>query len=137
MTKGTDDERALVRLLWKHGFAALRAPASGGATPMPRPDILAGNSRLHLQIAVEVKTTKDSTLYVPDQSVKQLLVFAQRFGCQPMLAVKFKGKRLPWLFVKPNELERLSSWGYRLSLERVVKIGTTIESLTLDQPSGR
>lgn len=30
--KGSREERDLVKLLWDNGFAAMRAPASGGAT---------------------------------------------------------------------------------------------------------
>lgn len=97
---------------------------------MPRPDILAGSDRLGLQLAIEVKTTRNHILYVSVRSVEQLLAFAQRFGCQPMLAVKFKGRRQSWRFIRPDELERLPSWGYRLPLERLIKMGMTIESLT-------
>jgi Holliday junction resolvase len=137
MMGGANDERDLVRLLWDHGFAALRAPASGGATQMPRPDILAGSDKLGLQLAIEVKTTRDRTLYIPEESVRQLLAFAQRFGCRPVLAVKFKGKRRPWLFIGPDKLERVSSWGYRLPFKRLVEAGLTIESLAPDQSNRR
>ncbi|MEE8322105.1 MAG: Holliday junction resolvase, partial [Candidatus Bathyarchaeia archaeon] len=40
MTRGIQDERNLARLLWKRGFAVMRAPASGASTKMPRPDLV-------------------------------------------------------------------------------------------------
>ena len=43
---GSKEERDLVNMLWDVGFAAMRAPASGGATKRPLPDVLAGNGEL-------------------------------------------------------------------------------------------
>ena len=41
--KGSAEERDLVHKLWDRHFAAMRAPASGGATKKPLPDVIAGN----------------------------------------------------------------------------------------------
>ena len=38
--KGSAEERDLVHKLWERNFAAMRAPASGGATKRPLPDWL-------------------------------------------------------------------------------------------------
>ena len=54
--KGSAEERELVHKLWDRNFAAMRAPASGGATKIPLPDVIAGNGKIYL--AIEVKTTK-------------------------------------------------------------------------------
>ena len=40
--KGSAEERDLVHKLWERNFAAMRAPASGGATKNPLPDVVAG-----------------------------------------------------------------------------------------------
>ena len=64
--KGSAEERDLVHKLWERNFAAMRAPASGGATKRPLPDVLAGNGKLYL--AIEVKTTTKEKIYI-DQVV--------------------------------------------------------------------
>ena len=46
--KGSAEERDLVHKLWERNFAAMRAPASGGATKNPLPDVVAGNGKLYL-----------------------------------------------------------------------------------------
>ena len=48
--KGSAEERDLVHKLWERDFAAMRAPASGGATKKPLPDVVAGNGKLYLAI---------------------------------------------------------------------------------------
>ena len=45
--KGSAEERDLVHKLWNKKFAAMRAPASGGATKRPLPDVLAGNGKIY------------------------------------------------------------------------------------------
>ena len=39
--KGSAEERDLVHKLWERDFAAMRAPASGGATKKPLPALIA------------------------------------------------------------------------------------------------
>ena len=48
--KGSAEERDLVHKLWERDFAAMRAPASGGATKKPLPDVIAGNGNIYLAI---------------------------------------------------------------------------------------
>ena len=60
--KGSAEERDLVHKLWERDFAAMRAPASGGATKKPLPDVVAGNGKLYL--AIEVKTTTKDKIYI-------------------------------------------------------------------------
>ena len=84
--KGSAEERDLVHKLWSLNFAAMRAPASGGATKKPLPDVLAGNSKIYL--AIEVKTTTKDKLYIenghigdeqalPDSGLKQTMEAAR------------------------------------------------------------
>ena len=60
--KGSAEERDLVHKLWDRHFAAMRAPASGGATKKPLPDVIAGNGKIYL--AIEVKTTTKDKIYI-------------------------------------------------------------------------
>ena len=129
MTRGIQDERSLVRLLWKKGFAVVRAPASGASTKMARPDIIAGSRVKGLQFAIEVKTTRRETLYIARESVDQLTEFSQRFGCQPILALKFKGRGRSWLFVKPEQLSITPSLNYKITLRDALRIGIDFKTL--------
>ena len=129
MIRGVQYERNLARLLWEGGFAVIRAPASGAATPMPRPDIIAGHSGRGIQFAIEVKTTRKETLYVARESVKQLIDFSERFGCRPILAIKFKGKRKPWLFMDPQQLEVTRALNFKTSLTEALDRGFDLKTL--------
>ncbi len=128
LIKGIRDERELVNRLWEYGFAVFRAPASGSATKQPRPDIIAGNSELGLQMAIEVKTTWNKVLYVSKESVGQLTVFAKRFGCQPILAIKFKGQRKhPWIIISPKKLKTTDQGNYKVTFRSALLTGVDLE----------
>lgn len=129
MTRGVQDERDLVRLLWRKGFAVLRAPASGASTQMPRPDIIAGHSGRGVQFAIEVKTTHDENLYIARESVSQLIDFAERFGCKPILAIKFKGRGKPWLFVEPQHLAVTPALNFKVTFINALRSGIDFKTL--------
>ena len=71
--KGSAEERDLVHKLWDRDFAAMRAPASGGATKRPLPDVLAGNGTIYL--AIEVKTTIKDKIYIDHPQLMHLKNF--------------------------------------------------------------
>lgn len=129
MTRGIQDERALVRILWKKGFAVLRAPASGASTKMPRPDILAGNKKKGLHFAIEVKTTRKKVLYIKRESIDQLIDFANIFGCQPIIALKFKNWKRAWIFIHPYHLLRTDNFNYKISFREALYNGMDLKSL--------
>ena len=113
MVRGVREERELVRLLDRLGFAVVRSPASGSRTKLDRPDLLAG--RRGLILALEVKATGKEVLYLKRESVEQLIRFSDRFGAKPYVAVKFKGKGVGWLLVEAGSLEQTGK-GFKLSL---------------------
>jgi len=45
MPSGIREERDLANKLHQYGFGVIRSPASGGATKIPRPDIIAGSKK--------------------------------------------------------------------------------------------
>jgi len=124
--RGVREERELVQILDRLGFAVLRAPASGSKTKLDRPDILAG--RKGFVIALEVKTTSRETLYVGEESIAQLLRFSKRFGAKPFLAVKFKRRRLGWLLIEAEGLKRTGR-SFKITLEEASRRGLTPEAL--------
>ncbi len=107
----------------------MRAPASGSATKRPLPDMVAGSRQRGLWFAIEVKTTRAETLYVDNESIHQLVEFAQTFGCEPFLAVKFKGRGRSWLFLKPSQLTPTRGQNYRTTLKEALATGIDLKTL--------
>lgn len=137
MVKGIREERELVQLLWKRGFAVIRAPASGASTRMSRPDIIAGNSERGVQFAFEVKTTHDEKLYISRESVSQLIDFSRRFGCQPVLAIKFKGRGMSWLFINPQSLTITPGLNFKITLKEALQRGMDFKTLIKESKQTR
>ena len=126
--KGSAEERDLVHKLWDKNFAAMRAPASGGATKRPLPDVLAGNGKIYL--AIEVKTTSKEKIYIDSPQIDGLCEFCNLFGAEPYLGVKFKFTK--WLFFSPDKIDRTRSNNYRVDKDAALEKG-----LELDEIIGR
>lgn len=124
--KGSNEERDLVHKLWERGFAAMRAPASGGATKRPLPDVLAGNSEVY--IAIEVKTTTKKKIYIDYPKIDALCEFSGIFGAKPYLGIKFKYSK--WLFLVPDNIERTRNNNYRIEKELALKNGLDLDEIT-------
>lgn len=124
--KGSNEERDLVHKLWDRNFAAMRAPASGGATKKPLPDIIAGNGSIYL--AIEVKTTTKDKIYIDSSQIDALIEFSNMFGAVPYIGVKFKYTK--WLFLHPDNAERTKSENYKIeksfALEKALEIDEII-----------
>jgi Holliday junction resolvase len=129
LARGISDERSLVKLLWNRGFAVMRAPASGSSTKMPRPDIIAGSSNRNLQFAIEVKTTHKEVLYMARESINQLIEFAERFGCQPIVALRFKNRLKSWIFIQPQQLMITPAQNYKTTYLEAQRIGIDFKTL--------
>jgi len=123
--KGSAEERDLVHKLWDRNFAAMRAPASGGATKNPLPDVVAGNGKLYL--AIEVKTTTKDKIYIDSEKIERLLEFSDIFGAEPYIGIKFKYKK--WLFVGPKDLFKTKSGNYRLDMDLAFEKGLDFDSV--------
>jgi len=96
---------------------------------MARPDIIAGNKIKGLQFAIEVKTTLKECLYIKEKSVDQLIDFSQRFDCQPILAIKFNGRRRNWIFIKPDQLSFTPSLNYKITFRDALRLGIDFKTL--------
>ena len=108
--KGSAEERDLVHKLWERNFAAMRAPASGGATKNPLPDVIAGNGKIYL--AIEVKTTTKDKIYIDFPQIDALIEFSETFGADPYLGVKFKYTK--WFFLSPDLIEKTRNGNYKV-----------------------
>ncbi|MDR2623911.1 MAG: Holliday junction resolvase [Methanobrevibacter sp.] len=123
--KGSKEERDLVHIFWDKGFAAMRAPASGGATKKPLPDVLAGNSKKYL--AIEVKTTTKELIYVDSSQIDGLYKFCEIFGAEPYLGVKFKQTK--WLFLNIESMTKTKSKNYKVDKNLALEKGLDIDEV--------
>jgi Holliday junction resolvase len=124
--KGSAEERDLVHKLWDRNFAAMRAPASGGATKKPLPDVIAGNGKIYL--AIEVKTTVKDKIYVDYPQIDALEEFSNIFGATPYLGVKFKYTK--WLFLAPENIQRTKNDNYKVEKNYALEHGLEIDEIT-------
>ena len=92
-SRGINAERDLIHKFWQAGWAAMRA-AGSGSQQHPAPDVIAGNNVR--KVAIESKLTTAKRQYFTKKEIKELLEFADTFGAEPWLAVKFY--REPWYF---------------------------------------
>jgi len=102
--RGSNAERDLIHKFWEQGWAAMRA-AGSGSSQFPSPDILASNNIR--KVALEVKLTIEKKKYFSKQEIKELLYFADKFGAEPWVGVKFPRKE--WLFMHPEDLEETNA----------------------------
>lgn len=123
--KGSKEERDLVRMFWQADFAAMRAPASGGATKNPLPDVIAGNGSVYL--AIEVKSTSQDRIYIDSQCIDGLCEFSDIFGAKPYIGIKFKYQKM--LFIDPDDLETTKNENYKLDKDLALKKGIELDEL--------
>lgn len=123
--KGSREERELVKMLWEADCAAMRAPASGGATKKPLPDVIAGNGKIYL--AIEVKSTSSDRIYINSEKIDALLEFSRIFGAQPYVGAKFKREK--WRFVNIEHLYTTKQENYRVDKELAFKKGIELNEL--------
>lgn len=121
--KGINAERELVHSFWKWGFACVRV-AGSGSSRYPSADLIVGNK--NKKFVVECKVTKKDKKYFSKEEISQLITFADRFGAEPLIAVKF-GRR-GWFFVSIGDLDD-SGKNIYLSYEKALRLGKNIENL--------
>ncbi len=103
--RGFDAERELARILWSHGFAVIRGPASGAkAKHVTYPDIVALYKGRIFVLEVKYRHSLSQPLYVPLPQVEKLLEFAQRAGGEPLIAVKVP--RRGWFLIAIDKAKR-------------------------------
>ena len=122
---GTREERELVKMLWDADCAAMRAPASGGATKKPLPDVIAGNGSIYL--AIEVKSTSLERIYINAEKIDGLNEFADLFGAKPYVGIKFLRKK--WRFICPKNLYKTKNNNYRLNMDLAFDKGLEFDEI--------
>lgn len=100
-SKGINAERDLIHKFWNTKSWCAARIAGSGSMKYPSADILATNKLRRL--AIECKTSNDKNKYLTKEEVKQLKEFADIFGAEPWIAVKFD--RHDWLFISLDDLK--------------------------------
>ena len=122
-SKGSAAERELMHMFWGAGWAVTRA-AGSGSTQFPNPDLLAGgNGRV---LALEVKATKDLKKYFPKSEIRDLDFFANKFGAEPFVVIRFDRKG--YYFLKTEDL-LCTEASFVASLELCETKGFTFDKL--------
>ena len=122
-SRGINAERDLIHRFWGEGWAALRA-AGSGSSQFPAPDVVASNNVRKL--ALEVKLTTERKKYFTKKEIRELRYFAEKFGAESWVAVKFFHE--PWYFLSLEDLEETpGSWAVALELAK--RRGLTFEEL--------
>ena len=98
-SKGINAERDLIHKFWSENIPAVRI-AGSGSSKYPSPDILAGTRKR--KFAIEAKITKEDKKYLTKEEVNALKKFADMFGAEPWIAIKFKGAE--WIFLPISEI---------------------------------
>ncbi len=122
--KGSQAERELVKKFWGINWACIRS-AGSGSQHYPSPDILVGNGSRRL--AIEVKTLSADKKYFSAEEIRGLKYFADKFGAEPWVAVKFQGRE--WVFLTLEDLED-TGMSKAVSKELAGRRGLSFEELT-------
>lgn len=121
--KGSNAERELVHLLWAKDIPAVRV-AGSGSSKYPSPDILAGN--ISRTFAIECKSVASDSKYIPKQEIVELKEFAQKFGAEPWIGVRFA--RNEWLLLSLEDLRETTS-SYVITKEMAKIKGLLLEEV--------
>jgi len=123
-SKGINAERDLIHKFWSTGLWSAVRVAGSGSMRYPSADILASNKLRRL--AIECKTSREKNKYLPKEDVLQLKTFAEIFGAEPWIAIKFDRKE--WLFLSLDDLEDTGN-NCLVSIDIAEKKGLLLEEL--------
>jgi Holliday junction resolvase len=130
-SKGDRNEREIVNFLDYLGWAVIRVPASGSATERDLPDAIVG--RDGRSVAFEAKSSGGDPIYLDGEEVDALERFADDFGAEARIAVKFDveygdpayGQDRPGhYFLTIGQLHQTDGGNYRIKKERALTEGT-------------
>ncbi len=116
--KGVRAERELVDMLWRKGFAVVRAAGSGN---MYSPDVIAIKDGKVL--AFECKSWKREEVYIEEDQFRKMSEWQRRSGA--LLYIAWKYPRKGWLFIPFSLLRRRGS-KYVISWEEGKLLGRNV-----------
>lgn len=111
--RGFEAERELTRILWRHGFAVVRGPASGArAKRIFYPDLVALFKGRIFIIEVKYRRNTKQAIYIAKDKVDRLVDFTRRAGGTLVVAVKVPNK--DWLIIEFDKIRTTSSGGVKI-----------------------
>ena len=122
-SKGTNAERDIIHKFFDNDWVAIRS-AGSGSMQNPSPDILAGNNLRRL--AIECKTVNDIKKYFTAKEIEELVFFAQKFGAEAWVGVRFD--RIDWFFLTIEDLEKTDK-SYYVDIKIAKRKGLSFEQL--------
>ncbi len=122
--KGTLYERELFHMFWNNNWAAVRS-AGSGSTPLPAPDILAGNKDKLL--AIECKAIKTKSKHFKKEEIEQLKTFSETINASPIIAMRFDNNG--WFFLDANNIKENKNGNYTITFNLCQKEGNNFEEL--------
>lgn len=122
-SKGINAERDLVHRFNKAGWVSARI-AGSGSMKYPSPDVIAGNNLKKL--VIECKTISSESKYLTKEEIDELNLFADTFGAEPWIAIKFNKE--DWLFLNIEDLKK-SEKSYSITLKEARLKGVLFEEL--------
>lgn len=124
-SKGINAERELIHLFWGKGIPAIRV-AGSGSSKYPSPDIIAGN--VSRKFAIECKSIKTDSKYIPKKEIEQLKEFSSAFGCEAWIGIRFQKEE--WFFLPLEDLIETKE-SYAMNLVSARLKGLLFEELIL------
>jgi len=112
-------------MFWKTGTWASIRSAGSGSTPLPAPDILAGNKEKLL--AIECKAIKTKSKHFKKEEIIQLQSFSQILNATPIVAMRFDNNG--WFFLDANNLKENKGGNYTVTFNLCQKEGIKFEEL--------
>jgi len=115
--KGSNVERELLHMFFRHTWVATRVAGSGSTQELSC-DLIAGKKRK--KYCIEVKSSKKTVIYIDKKQIENFMMFSDIFGLKPVLALRFN--REGFLFLNPKYLID-SGKNFSITLERDKKKG--------------
>ena len=123
--RGKAAELQLAKLLWKRGYAVMRAPGSGKKYKKLKPPDIMAVKRIDGELKVlifEVKyRERPMTVYIADYTFNTLKEYARRAGGEAYIAIKVKGWQR-FIAVPIDELEEAELKGKRMYRITIAKM---------------
>ncbi len=116
--KGSRVERELIDLFTQKSWRAVRVAGSGIGEDSPC-DLLAAKLGKR-GFAIEVKSTKKSSIYITKQQIEDFILFSNLIGLKPTIALRFNYEG--WLFIEPKHLKDTGKY-FAVSLETAKENG--------------
>jgi len=122
--KGANAEREMIELFWQAGWAAHRI-AGSGSSRFPSPDVIAGN--FSKKLAIECKSTRAKVQYVSREQAEGLAKFADIFGAEPWIGVRFNKEE--WYFLPLKEVKKTQGENLVIKLQEAKLLGLKFDDL--------